>query len=277
MRCLSFLCCSSHVKQLHSDTSTDNGKSEVIKVKEKPALKSHNIATQIVTKHDPKRSLALFATYADNDNSELMGPEGFEQICDDAQIPMDGAMPLILSWQVGAEEMAKLTREAWAKSTDALKVSSLMQLNIVVRDLNELLVLGRPALAQPAGKSSKVSKVPYDRAKYWEYAKDPSAAFQNLYMYSFSLAKPQPSRSIDMETARALWSVLLVPRYPLMDMVLAFIVEKGIYRAANKDLWSMMLEFCRSVDTDLQGYDPDAAWPTLLDDFVAWKKGEPVT
>ena len=91
-------------------------------MKEKPALKSRNTATQTkVTKYDAKRSLALFATYADNDDPDLMGPEGFEKICNDAQIPMDGAMPLILSWQVGAEEMAKLAKDAWVKGTDGLK------------------------------------------------------------------------------------------------------------------------------------------------------------
>ena len=66
-----------------------------------------------------------------------------------------------------------------------------MQLNVVVGDLNNLLILGLPALTRPTGKNNKESKEPYDRAKYWEYAEDSNAAFRDLYMYSFSLAKPQ--------------------------------------------------------------------------------------
>ncbi|KAJ7090338.1 hypothetical protein B0H15DRAFT_260359 [Mycena belliarum] len=49
-------------------------------------------------------------------------------------------------------------------------------------------------------------------------------------------------------------------------------VYRGTYKATNKDLWSMMLEFCRTVKPTLQDYEADGAWPTLLDDFVAWRK-----
>lgn len=34
---------------------------------------------------------------------------------------MEGVLPFVLSWQVGAEEMGKLTREGWIKGTDTLK------------------------------------------------------------------------------------------------------------------------------------------------------------
>lgn len=33
-----------------------------------------------------------------------------------------------------------------------------------------------------------------------------------------------------------------------------------------------MLEFCNTVDPNLDNYEADGAWPTLLDDFVSWKK-----
>ncbi|KAI0736811.1 hypothetical protein C8Q72DRAFT_801681 [Fomitopsis betulina] len=35
-----------------------------------------------------------------------------------------------------------------------------------------------------------------------------------------------------------------------------------------------MLEFCRAVQADLSNYDPDGAWPTMLDDFVSWKNNK---
>jgi len=153
-------------------------------------------------------------------------------------------------------------------------VSSLPQLNVVVRDINDLLILRRPPLQRSGNKNVKESNEPYSRTRYWSYAEDSKKAFQELYTFSFSLAKPQPSRNIDMETAVALWSVLLVPVYPLMSEILTFITEKATFKAANKDLWNMMLEFCQTVDTNLQGYDSDSAWPTLLDDFVIWKKSK---
>ena len=87
-------------------------------MKEKP---SHKLRNAPATKYDPKRALEIFASYADPDNPGLVGPEGFEKLCNDAQISMEGALPFVLSWQVDAEEMGKLTREGWIKGTDTLK------------------------------------------------------------------------------------------------------------------------------------------------------------
>jgi len=80
------------------------------------------------------------------------------------------------------------------------------------------------------------------------------------------------SRNIEMETAIAFWSVLLAPSFSIVSEMIEFLNAKPSYKAANKDLWSMMLEFCRTVDPSLDNYEADGAWPTVLDDFVAWKK-----
>lgn len=37
-------------------------------------------------------------------------------------------------------------------------------------------------------------------------------------------------------------------------------------------MWSQLLGFCASVDTDLTGYSEYDAWPTVIDSFVEWKK-----
>ncbi|KNZ75494.1 DCN1-like protein 5 [Termitomyces sp. J132] len=182
---------------------------------------------------------------------------------------MEGALPLILAWQFGTKEMMKITEEEWRKGTGSLKISNLPTLSMAVRDLEDLLILDKP---MPQKKSKKDV---YDKAAYWKYSQDRKASFNQLYMFCFTLVKPAQSKNIDMETATALWSVLLVPKYPLMGEVVAFIGDHPTtYRAANKDLWSMMLEFCDTVNPNLSDYESDEAWPTLLDNFVAWKKGQ---
>lgn len=35
---------------------------------------------------------------------------------------------------------------------------------------------------------------------------------------------------------------------------------------------SQIWDFCNTVKEDMSGYEEDAAWPALLDDFVEWKK-----
>jgi len=280
----SLFCFSSHnVKTIHSDDEPVQSTSTTIpaappaspptltstaqpKSRAAPAPVKSQGSVGKIEPYSPDRAASLFKKYADEDEPNTIGPEGFEKLCTDTEIPFDGAGPLILAWQLNAKEMGKFTKDEWTKGTDSLKVSSIAQLAMAVNDLENLLIHGKPA------KGTTGKKDPYDKFTYGKYVADPEAAFQTLYSYCFTLAKPEQSRNIDMMTSTAFWSVLLVPKYPIMSDVLAFIAEKGTYKATNKDLWSMMLEFCRTVNPTLQDYEADGAWPTLLDDFVAWKK-----
>lgn len=232
-------------------------------------------------------ALSLFNTYADPDttatNEPAIGPEGFEKLCNDAQIPLDGALPLVLAWILDAKEMGKIGKSEWVKATGMLQISSLHSLSIAIRDIESLLLLNKTPITRSSnasptkkstGKIKEKEKDPYKRDKYWDYAADKKGAFLQLYGFCFALAKPPQARNIDMETATAFWSVLLVPHYPIIADVIEFINEKGSYKGANKDLWNMMLEFCQTVRPTLEDYEADGAWPTLLDDFVAWKKSE---
>ena len=54
-----------------------------------------------------------FETYADSDNSLVIGPEGFERLCNDGNLPLEGAMPMILAWQLNSKEMAKISHDEW--------------------------------------------------------------------------------------------------------------------------------------------------------------------
>ncbi|KAJ4488567.1 DUF298-domain-containing protein [Lentinula aciculospora] len=205
---------------------------------------------------------------------------------------MAGALPLILAWQLDSKEMGKFTQNEWLKATSKLKISSLPPLVTALSDLDNLLILNQSLV------KSNPKTDPYDRGTYLNYARNIKEAYQRLYMFCFNLAKPEQSKNIDMEvtsftacfainlfanislstnakTSAALWSVILSPKYPVMQEVLEFISEnESVYKATNKDLWTMMLEFCETVKPDLQDYESDGAWPTLLDDFVEWKKAK---
>jgi len=216
----------------------------------------------------PKRALDLFSGYAKEDDKTVMETEGFEHLCTDANITLDGALPLILSWQMGSKEMGKITKDEWVKGTSSLRISSLPLLSLVATELEDLLIRGCAPIKPTTKKND------YDRSAYNTYARDVKAGFHKLYMFCYVLAKPEQSKNLDMETSVALWSVLLVPKYPIMTEVIFFINNNiETYKATNKDLWSMMLEFCQTVDPNLQDYEADGAWPTLLDDFVIYKKG----
>jgi len=223
-----------------------------------------------VEPYTPQRALDLFATYVDEDDPSVIGPEGFERLCSDADLSMEGPLPLIFAWQMGAKEMAKVTKEEWVQGMATLKIASLSPLSLAMIELEDLLFKNKT--------SSKLSGKEYDRSSYTNYTSNPKAAFQKLYMFSFNLVKPEQSKNIDMETSVAFWTVLLVPKYPIVGEIVEFInatnETKSTYKATNKDLWSMMLEFCETVKPNLEDYEADGAWPTLLDDFVAWKTSQ---
>jgi len=268
---------------LSDDEPTSNSKPTFLKEASTPKLSNstvesasavHETNTSPLSKktekneiYTPQRALELFNNYAEKDDKTVIATEGFEQLCTDATIPFDGALPLILAWQMGAKEMGKITKDEWVKGTSSLRISSLSLLSLVVTELEDLLIRGSAPI-KPTSKKSD-----YDRSAYNAYARDVKVGFQKFYMFSYALAKPEQSKNMDMEISVALWSVLLAPKYPIMAEVLLFINNNlESYKATNKDLWSMMLEFCQTIDPNLQDYEADGAWPTLLDDFVSSKK-----
>lgn len=72
-------------------------------------------------KYTPQRALELFNTYSEKDDKNVIATEGFERLCTDANIPFDGALPLILAWQMKAKEMGKITKDEWVKGTSSLR------------------------------------------------------------------------------------------------------------------------------------------------------------
>lgn len=160
------------------------------------------------TKHEPytpQRAMELFKKYADSDNADVIGPEGFEQLCTDANMPLDGPRPIIFAWQMEAKDMAKVTKEEWVNGTSKLKcvicclelrihidcflpmhrVSSVAQISLAVTELDDLLIQGKPTVKTPAKNQE------YDRTSYSLYSTNVKAGFQKLYSYTFTLAKPE--------------------------------------------------------------------------------------
>jgi DCN1-like protein 4/5 len=60
-----------------------------------------------------QRAIELFNRYAkDSDDKIVIETEELEQLCSDANIAFDGALPLILLWQMGSKEMGRSRRRS---------------------------------------------------------------------------------------------------------------------------------------------------------------------
>lgn len=165
-----------------------------------PERKSNSKKTVPYT---PQGADALFDQYADEDTPESIGPEGLERLCADGEIPLEGALPLILAWQLGSIEMGQFTRTEWGNGMSALQYVNHIHLSLMYLDaqltcrIADLSVLKaalcdlEALLIAPNGKPAKHSPASYSKDRYGQYARDPKKAFRELYMFCFALAKPE--------------------------------------------------------------------------------------
>ncbi|XP_056139494.1 DCN1-like protein 5 [Lampris incognitus] len=187
------------------------------------------------------KCLAWFSEYAGPD--EVVGPEGMEKFCEDIGVEPENIIMLVLAWQLEASSMGFFTKEEWLRGMTLLQC-----------DCTESLQ----------------GKLDYLRSQL-----NDSGLFKNIYRYAFDFARDKDQRSLDMDTAKSMLALLLGRTWPLFPVFHQFL-EQSKYKGMNKDQWYNVLEFSRTINTDLSNYDEDGAWPVLLDEFVEWQKSRSV-
>lgn len=184
-----------------------------------------------------KKCLAWFHGYAGPD--KVVGPEAMEKFCIDIGVEPENIIMLVLAWHLEAASMGFFTKEEWLRGMTLLQC-----------DCTERLQ----------------SKLDYLRGEL-----NDSVVFKNIYRYAFDFARDKDQRSLDMDTAKSMLALLLETTWPLFPVFHQFL-EQSKYKGMNKDQWYNVLEFSRTINTDLSNYDEDGAWPVLLDEFVEWQK-----
>lgn len=91
--------------------------------------------------------------------------------------------------------------------------------------------------------------------------------FSNFYDFVFLMCRENGQKNITVSKAIAAWKLVLVGRFRLLNQWCDF-VEKNQRYNISEDTWRQVLAFSRCVHENLEGYDPEGAWPTLIDDFV---------
>ncbi|GMH15667.1 hypothetical protein Nepgr_017508 [Nepenthes gracilis] len=91
--------------------------------------------------------------------------------------------------------------------------------------------------------------------------------FSNFYDFVFFVCRENGQKNITVRRAVAAWKLVLAGQFRLLNHWCDF-VEKNQQHNISEDTWRQVLAFSRCVREDLEGYDPEGAWPTLIDDFV---------
>lgn len=188
---------------------------------------------------DPAVLDTLYAKYrADDDDEDMIGACGIETFCEDIGIDPIDPVILVISMKMSAATMGKYTREEFTGGMRKMGVDSIEKLR---------------------------AKLPSLRAELQD-----EHAFKEVYEYSFTFSKELNQKSLPLETAVAMWKVLLTDRWSLVDEWCDFLTAEH-NKAITHDTWSQALEFSRAIGPDLEGYDPAGAWPYLIDEFVEAK------
>ncbi|XP_071694060.1 defective in cullin neddylation protein AAR3-like [Rutidosis leptorrhynchoides] len=94
-----------------------------------------------------------------------------------------------------------------------------------------------------------------------------SCEFSRFYNFLFFISRENGQRSISVSRAIMAWKLVLAGRFRLLNQWCSF-VEKNQRHNISEDTWVQVLAFSRCVHENLEGYDPEGAWPVLIDEFV---------
>lgn len=91
--------------------------------------------------------------------------------------------------------------------------------------------------------------------------------FSSFYDFVFFICRENGQKNIAVSRAVSCWRLILAGRFRLLKQWCDF-VEKNQRHNISEDTWRQVLSFSRCVHENLEGYDPEGAWPVLVDDFV---------
>ncbi|KAK4805012.1 hypothetical protein SAY86_004829 [Trapa natans] len=91
--------------------------------------------------------------------------------------------------------------------------------------------------------------------------------FSRFYDFVFFICRENGQKNITVSKAVAAWRLILAGRFRLLNQWCDFVERNQRYNI-SEDTWQQVLAFSQSVHENLEGYDPEGAWPVLIDDFV---------
>lgn len=186
--------------------------------------------TRRTTKSDDtfssKRCISWFKEYTTADEPEMLGPDGMERFCKDIAVDPENVIMLVLAYKMGARQMGFFTLAEWQKGLTDLQCDSIAKVQMKLDFIKSLM--------------------------------NDTNVFKSIYRYAYDFARDKDQRSMDIETAKAMLHLLLSKHWHLYPEFAQFL-QQSKYKVINKDQWCNILEFSRTINSDLSNYDVDGA------------------
>lgn len=219
-----------------------------------------------ITVHDPAEEEAKeqvkreFLKYKDPAEPMIL-VDGTERLCQDLGVDPSDIVTLVIAWKCGCREMCEWTEEEFVQGLRAMAVTSVRELRPKLNDLRrEVLRGGSPQLPE-SGPGS----------------------YYDFYMFCHKYAAGKRAHVLPQDQAIQMWRILLTDWVPsaLLGSWIRFL-EGNVkeYRNIQKDTWDGIRRFFIAAQKgtfgkDYETYDDSGAWPTSIDDFVAFLKNPP--
>lgn len=215
--------------------------------KSEPKVNSPLGAAASASKSQRDAVSELYEKYREKDGGDgapdQIGPEGIMEMCSDMGLEPTDVKLLILAWCFQAEEQGYFSKAEWIRGMSELRVDSMATLVSKLDSLDRQL---RGATSSPT--------------------------FKDFYKFAFRFSRSAGQKSLEIESVKALLITVLPPPHPHVESLLKFLEATPSIRGLNEDQWSSFLLFSHDISIDFSNFDPDGAWPSMLDDYVCYCK-----
>ncbi|GAM19850.1 hypothetical protein SAMD00019534_030250 [Acytostelium subglobosum LB1] len=177
----------------------------------------------------------LFNKYTDEDDRDKISGENLQRLCRDLKIESE-LLELAFSWKLRAKTLGEVTKTEFKNALICLRADSHDKLR---------------------SEMSKLATVVGNAQSFKEFY---------CYIFDYGMQPNQRVQSLDM--AIGLWEVALTAKYKDLKHWCEFLRQKN--QGVSRDTWNQMLDFVRIVNDDITKYDPEASWPTLIDEYVEY-------
>ncbi|PWN46762.1 defective in cullin neddylation protein 1, partial [Violaceomyces palustris] len=206
--------------------------------------------------------------------------EGSMAMCEDLEISPEDVVFLPISYYLRSPSIGTFNREDYVSGWRILgSCDTVEKQRKILPSLREELV------KNSAVRSDRLATAAPTEIKGSGGGGGGGGLFNRVYDFTYGIARPEGQKSLPLETALAFWDLIL-PASPTfegngpegnftrnqLDLWKRFLTERTANRAVSKDTWTQFLDFTREIDQDFKNHDFDAAWPSVIDDFVEWAR-----
>ncbi|KAF9686249.1 hypothetical protein SADUNF_Sadunf03G0139200 [Salix dunnii] len=211
----------------------------------------------------------------------LNSPEGIETLCSDMEVDHTDVRILMLAWKMRAEKQGYFT----LISIDAFSVHSLNLPGPVLSPWMLICALWLTVFhlfmeewrhglkSMRSDTVNKLKKALPDLEK--EVKRPPN--FVDFYNYAFRYClTEEKQKSIDIESICQLLDLVLGSHFQAqVDYFIEYLKIQRDYKVINMDQWMGFYRFCNEISfPDFSNYNPELAWPLILDNFVEWMRAK---